>query len=533
MKKNIFIVLFCCFLGGLLNSCADELDIKPTSELENEFFETELRVQQGVGACYAAITNLYGPLLNDGGGVHKIMFLPGDDVTNQDTGNGDLEAFAGLNSSNGQVSTAWTRFYQIVYRTNFILEKLEEPSIKALYTREGLWDANKGEALFLRSWVFYKLWDWFRKAPIQNKRITTINDAVLPPSKDFEMLDKAISDLETAAQLLPPASYWATGTEKGRVFNESAYGLLVKCYVLRARYNNKNADDYRKAIAAFEKISTRKLVNFEDNFDYHFENNDESLFEFQASHTTLQDNAWLDNNFGGAVGQMGAMYHYSTEHWGNYVTGIYGPTKKLMNAFETGDPRKESTFSKDRTNVNGDVNVPNTNPWNKFDGFQLQKYVRPGKCWFETTWGISSTNNTRLIRYADVKLLAAEAYLQTGDQDKALAQVNDIRKRARESTNDGTISAVPANLPSVTINDIMDERFRELAAEEGIRWTDLRSWHAAGFINLGTWTAADFGYNYDAKNFEFKAPKHLLFPIPQKEMDTNPLMSASGNNPEY
>lgn len=59
---------------------------------------------------------------------------------------------------------------------------------------------------------------------------------------------------------------------------------------------------------------------------------------------------------------MGAMYHYSTSHWGNYNTGIYGPTKKLMNAYEEGDPRKENTFANYTTNVNGDVNIPGA-PW--------------------------------------------------------------------------------------------------------------------------------------------------------------------------
>jgi len=529
MKRNI-IFLLCATLVGLFTSCADQLNIKPTAELETEYFETEYRVQQGVGACYAALTNMYGALLNNGGGVHNIMLLPGDDVTNKDSGNGDMEAFSGLNSSNGWVTTAWTRLYQMIYRTNFMLEKLDDPNIKALYQREGLWNANEGELLFLRSWAFYRLWDWFRKAPIQDKRITDLSDAILPPSQGFEMLDRAIADLETAATLLPNVDYWGDDTDKGRVFNESAYGLLVKCYVLRARYNNRSTDDYQKAITAFEKITTRKLVPFNDNFDYHFENNDESLFEFQASHAPTQDNAWLDNNFGGAVGQMGAFYHYSTDQWGNYLTGIFGPTKKLIAAYEDGDPRKRGTAS----NIPEDIFISNPDVgWPYFDGYQLQKYIKPGRSWFEPDWGINSTNNTRLIRYGDIKLLAAEAYLQTGNSASALKQVNDIRARARMSTDDGSVSPVPADLTSVTMDDIMNERFKELAAEEGIRWTDLRSWHAAGFIDLSKWTAADFGYNYDAANFEFDVNKHLLFPIPQSEMNTNPLMMAAGNNPGY
>lgn len=533
MKKNNFLIyILSSILLFAIPSCADELEINPTSELESEFFESEIRIQEGIMACYASLANMYGPLLNDGGGVHELLLLPGDDITHQDAGRGTFEAFAGLNSSNGKISNTWARLYQMVYRCNFILEKIEEEDVKAVYQTERLYEINKGEALFLRSWAFYRLWDFFRKAPLQDKRIRSIEDAILPPSEGFEMLDKAIEDLELAATILPVEDYWNAETERGRVFNESAYGLLVKCYTLRARYNKGSVEDYNKAISAFEKITSRKLVHFAENFDYNFENNSESLFEFQASHAIEQDNAWLDNNFGGAVGQMGAMYHYSTSHWGNYETSIYGPTKKLMDSYEEGDPRSELTAANYTTNVNGDVNVP-SGPWDKFNGLQLMKYVTPGRCWFEPTWGISSTNNTRLIRYGDIKLLAAEAYLKTGNQNKALEQVNDIRERARESTKDGSVATAPANLTSVTIQDIMDERFIELAAEEGIRWSDLRSWHAAGYINLATWSAADFGYNYNESNFELEIPKHLLFPIPQSEMDRNPLMAASGNNPGY
>lgn len=534
MKKYRFIyfAVGIMLFAGLLNSCSKELDIKPTSELESEYFESEQRIQEGIGACYASLSNLYGPMLNIGGGIHEILLLPGDDIRPSDAGRASLEAFSGLNSTNGQVSVLWSRLYQMIYRTNFILEKMEEEEVQSVYTTPGLYEINKGEALFLRSWAFYRLWDFFRKAPLQDFRIYDISEGLLPPSEGFQMLDRAIEDLESAAELLPDEEYWDLESERGRVFNESAYGLLVKCYTLRARYNNANPDDYQKGINAFEKIKTRELVHFANNFDYHYENNKESLFEFQASHAVDQDNAWLDNNFGGGAGQMGAYYHYSTDHWGNYMTGIFGPTKKLIEAYEEGDPRKELTFANYTTDVFGDVSRPGQ-AWDRFGGYQLMKYVKPGRAWFEPTWDISSTNNTRLIRFADIKLLAAEAYLQTEQQTEALNQINDVRERARQSTEDGSISEIPVNLTSISMQDIMDERFIELAAEEGLRWTDLRSWHAAGFIDLSTWSAEDFGYNYNSADFKFDVNKHLLFPIPQREMDTNPLMASSGNNPGY
>jgi tetratricopeptide (TPR) repeat protein len=515
----------------LLNSCEDRLDIKPTAELESVYFETEDRVQRACGSMYAGLTNLYGPLLNHGA-PHNLWLLPGDDICNDGTGNSDFEAFSPLNGANNRVAVVWDRYYQIIARANFVLDKLEDPSIQAVYVTPGLIDNNKGEALFFRSYCFYKLWDYYRKAPIQENRITQISDAYLPPSSGFEMLDKAIADLEKAVDLLPaswPAKY------KGRVFKDSALGLLVKAYTMRACYNNKNTDDYQKAIAAYEKITTRHLMpNFGQNFDYRFENNDESIFEFQASHAPTQDNAWLDNNFGGDVGQMGAQYIYWTAYWGNYASGTFGPSDKMIAAFNPADPRRDETFRLSTKVVDLGGWWWTTFLWGKFQNYHMVKYINGdrGDC-LEETWSISSANNTRLIRFADVKLCAAEAYLATGKADKALKEVNDIRERARKSTADGSEAAVPAAYASVDIQKIMDERFIELCGEEGHRWTDLRRWHAAGYINLGTWSATDFGYKYEAENFDFDVNKHLLYPIPISELDRNPLMAASGNNPGY
>jgi hypothetical protein len=148
-------------------------------------------------------------------------------------------------------------------------------------------------------------------------------------------------------------------------------------------------------------------------------------------------------------------------------------------------------------------------------------------------WQIGSNNNPRLLRLADVKLCVAEAYLATGDIADALAQVNDVRERARNSVSPA--SDAPAALMAITMDAIMNERFLELAGEDGHRWSDLKRWHVAGYINLANWTANDFGFpaEYDASLFKFDVNKNLLFPIPTDELNSNPLMAASGQNPGY
>lgn len=538
MKKirKILVVSILALGTFIVTSCADEyLDVPVRDQVSSNYFNNEGKVQRGIGGIYAELANIYSANLGTGYigrgiTIHPYWLLQGDDLTNSGNTNAAYEAFSGFSAGDDRNAMMWQRYYIIVNRSNFMLEQIEVSA--DVYETDGLKDFNRGEALFMRAWAHMKIWERWRRGPLVNEWIKSLETAANPPSDGFEMLDAAIEDLEEAATLLPDS--WDI-INKGRVFKNSAYGLLVKAYVLRANHADNYAGgdrsgDYGRAITAFESIdgseNTIVGVHFGENFDYRTENNPESLFEFQAS-INNSENPWLDNDYGGGNGALGAYYGYFTDHWGNYGSGggSVGPTDKLMNAFDPLDPRLAETIG--------------TYSWGRFGGNQFIKYINGergnllddkdgrGCC------GISSGVNTRILRLADVKLAAAEAYLQTGDAPEALVQVNDVRERARFSTIDGSEAAEPADLGAITMQDIMDERFLELAGEEGIRWDDLRRWHAAGFINLANWTAGDFSYPNPADQFGFKVDTHLLFPIPAEELETNSLMRQAGNNPGY
>lgn len=513
MKKKYIICSILFFT--IFNACDKNLDIEPTKELESGYFLDEQRVKTGIVGVYAKITDLYG--YNANNPPHRLWLLPGDDLRSNNPY--EKDTFKGLNGADGDINFVWDRLYQLNSRASTMLQKIDEEV--DVYTTDGLADYNRGEMLFIRSWSFFKLWTWWGKAPIIVERIQDLGDVYSEPSQGTEMLDKAIEDLEIAAQLLPES--WPT-VENGRVTKDAANGLLVKCYVTRACYSGGIAADYNKAIAVFDRISaSRQLTaHFGENFDYRFENNSESLFEFQASLKTAE-NPWLDNDFTQSVGTMGAFYKHFENNFTNQGA-LVGPTEKLVDIFDPGDPRITETF------------IPiEDNAWSFNGGYKMVKYVNGERNQFAGIANINSINNTRILRLADVKLLVAEAYLQTDQTSMALKQLNDIRKRARFSTSDGTEAAEPADLDSVTMQDIIDERMRELVGEEGIRWNDLRRWHKAGYIDLGTWSKTDFGMgaDYDDALWGFEVGTHILMPIPIQELDNNPKMLESGQNPGY
>jgi hypothetical protein len=340
------------------------------------------------------------------------------------------------------------------------------------------------------------LWNLFGTAPVDTIVVEEESQFNIPSSSGVQLLDQVITDLTRAATLLPTQPW--DDLNKGRVTANSAHALLGKALLFRANATG-NAADYQAAVTAFNNIQGAVLVpNFADNFSVDAENNDESLFEFQAGVNIIdQDqNGWLAND-ACDCGVTGTYYQMFYDGAGTYMAGgRYDATNKLVAAFNPDDPRVPYT-----------VNLGDR---------KVLKYVQDGDA---LDGAVPSVNNHRIIRYADVLLLKAEAVLQSnGNPADAIALINEVRTRARNMGG----GSVPANLSTsetdkATIMEwIMDERFRELAAE-GHRWFDLRRWHLAGFITLDN----DFFSSNNAADMAFD--QHFMyFPVPTNETDVNP-----------
>ncbi len=190
--------------------------------------------------------------------------------------------------------------------------------------------------------------------------------------------------------------------------------------------------------------------------------------------------------------------------------GFNIPTSDLANAFEPNDPRKDATIIfRGETTPQGNF-IPNTVPNPMYN----QKSYVPFNHPLNQTCNEGAEQNVRVIRYAEVLLMNAEAANESGQTSLALASLNAVRARARGSN---PISV----LPPVTTTDqvqlrsaIWNERRYELAMEFDRYFDVIRQGRAATVFGPKGWTA-----------------RNEVWPIPQNEIDIS--AGVLTQNPGY
>jgi len=252
-----------------------------------------------------------------------------------------------------------------------------------------------------------------------------------------------------------------------------------------------------------------------DGFRYIFsvegDNSPESVFEIQF----IQDDLQYTHTRAGSLIQWVTARYYKTGPSTQALTPYWGlgwPNQVLVDVFDPDDPRLQTTVAEegDSVELSGGVLEPIS-----FDncptGYYQKKYELSAQQFADYTSGHGwqkSPYNFKLIRYADVYLMGAEAAFMLSNNTTAREYINKVRERARMCGGEGNL--VPADLTSVIFQDIVDERRRELACE-GRRFWDLVRWNLATQYIGGTHTA-------DGVAIQFQSPKNDFMPLPAEEV---------------
>lgn len=489
MKNKIAILgVASALFAVILAACSDQLDqdVNGVSSIDT-FYATDDDAQLAIVATYDMLTadNLF-----DWASPTFIKTLPSDEGTAGGGGETDQPRYQALDdfnwdSANPAIQATWQVNYYGIFRANMIVENLEPEN-----------DLRKriiGEAKALRAYFYLELVTQFGDLPLILKGLdpTEFNQSRVPKAEIYAQIE---SDLNDAANVLPHKSEYSAA-DQFRMSKGTAYSLLGKALLHQEKYS--------AAADAFDNVTGYSLVeNYGDVFTAAQEFGSESILEASFSSQVPYDwnYPWgtrFENNL--HVQLMGARAGSTPELGLIAGWGFNYPSEKLWDAFNAmGDTeRRDATmFSEEQylTYKSTDPNFDGSTWWD-YNGYFRLKY---GSFDAETNQDgapkeLNYGTNWRLIRYADVLLMSAEAKLQSGDAAGALDDINEVRGRA----NLGDLS-------SVTMADIRAERFLELAFE-GHRYFDLMRWGetVANAELSGIEHGEDFDYD-----------KHKVFPIP-------------------
>ncbi len=495
MKKSILYSVLLAFVLLSTTGCKKFLDKEILGNYpETEFYQTQEQAILAINAAYRPLAFytsqnrlwVFGDVASDdadeGGN-------PGDQADI-----GLIDEF-NITPINGNLEYQWAQYYEGITRCNIVLEK-----IPPIVMDEALKSRILAEARFLRSWYYFTLINIFGDVPLVLELLNA-DQLQIPQSPVQTIFETVIEpDLLAAAADLPVVY---SGTDVGRATSGAATALLAKAYLFQKKWD-------LAASAAGEVIASGQyslMPVYSQNFNANYKNNMESVFEIQ--HLSGQD------PFTGNV--LNQWFAPSID--GGY--SFNAPTQDFVDEFEKTsegiyDPRLDYTVGRDSMPwFNGEIFNEDWSP----TGYLTRKHQQPFLEVPISLKGDGSINYVS-IRYADVLLWQAEALNEMGVTSEALAPLNQVRKRARESYLFDNLfpgfGSVPAGLlPDVTTTSQTDLR----SAIQHERRVEL------GFEFHRYFDLIRYGETYatqalaDKSNFNYNVNKY--FPIPQSERDRN------------
>ena len=475
MKKILYSVLTVLALVGT-TSCSDFLDDqKPQGVLDSDMVKDPSNVDNLVISAYAVFTTAED--------INSSFSMWNFDVRSDDaykggngTSDGDvfhqLEIEQGVLTTNWNINDMWVRLYNCISRVNSAISVLETTSDSYQLKAQRL-----GEMKFLRAYAHFLLKRLYKNIPfimdanLKQEDYNTLSNTEFTNDEGWQQI---INDVEYAYSVLPVKQ-----TDKGRPSKAAAAAFLTKAYLYKAyrqddpssnQVTSINREDLLKVIE-YSNPDIYSAGGFDLEADFHnnfrpetqYENGVESIWAMQYS-----------INDGTKYGNLNWSYGLIVPNIPGVTDGgcdFYKPSQNLVNAYRTdadGHPFIDTFNNKDYDltqdadprlfltvgltglpyEFNSKYMMDASSTWSRSDGpygyyVTLKQNVDPdcGYLVKGSWWG--TPMNRIVFRYADVLLERAEAYAQLNETGEAIKLVNEIRKRAKQST--GMIANYPSD----------------------------------------------------------------------------------------
>ena len=505
--KNIIIRTAIAGLAIMVmgTGCKKFLDQEVPGRLtEESYYKTDQDALEANAAIYDLMQAHYN---SQWVSMYMVKTLLSDESNAGGSGPGDQEAYQALDNFNHDADNAavlgtWRISYATIYRANKVINNVipENDLRKRLVA----------EAKVIRAYSYLDLVSLWGNVPLITGDILPSQYTKTPRAAKADVYNQIVKDLQEAIVDLPLKSAYSLA-EQYRVSKGTAQSLLGKAFL----YQEKWAE----ALAALEQVIQSNQYGLEPSIGKVFsqagEFGRESIFE--VNYTNARNYNWGNfpwdwqpesNIHIQLMGPRGDFYTKAPTDSLLAGWGFLPARKEMYDAFvAAGDQvrRRNTVMSVDELKaMGGNWTQPNAYD---FEGYFQRKY---GSFVTQTSTSggdvgeLNYGTNWRLLRYADVLLMAAEAAYRAGNEGKARDYLNAVRNRS----NLGSISPTGTALFQAIVN----ERHLELAFE-GHRFIDLVRWGLA---------AQELG------PLGFQAGKHEVLPIPSQDIRTAGL--AQNNN---
>ena len=569
MKKILYSVALAACCMGTMTSCSDFLDASNKSNVTaKQSFATKEGLNNLVNDAYQHLQNVYAaPLFTSCFSAGTDMYADARNKMNE-----ALNTYETLTPENSDIKNLYTYLYSGIRAANSVSYYAQTAQVDDKTKSQLI-----GEARVLAAYEYYLLVNNFGGVPIMKDFLTTA-DTGYPKSSAADVYAYIISELEDViSKNVLQASTATKGG--GRISQETAKAILAKTYLSAAWDLNKQDYFSKAAALADEVIAGRKLTTpFAKLWkaDGSGDDNEEFLWDVEydlatANNTTSGGTEWSGyycNYLGGNednikattssyVPTLYALHCFKkgdqrydatfmkelpdinkgnaagTGYWTWYKNGeslVGKPVTRYYSAWYETDADFEAWKAIDPANRANTYRIPmdsQSKEAQNMDGRDMEYYDNQQLVYgsspckkFDDSKTAKTEKNTcyrdiHIITLPEMYLVAAEAYLKAGVNDKALARLNEVHQRA----------GLPALTGTVTIDDILDENACENFGNEA-RWMDLR--------RTQTLVTRCTKYNHEMGDKAAQyIGKKLLRPIPQAAIDANDKLTLADQNPGY
>lgn len=505
MKKLYLSVLAVSAL--LFGSCSDFLDVQPEgSAITNAYFTND---QQAIDA----IDGLYKPLHKETVFGRDLFWEQGAacDIVWGRTRNFNSLATLSYTGDEEPLRNSFDTFYQVMSRANWIIKQLLDKE-----TRTELSDVEKrslGEAYFMRGMthflVAYRYGTDKQGVPFMRyEDFEGEYDNSIPPQQPTVMDNYRliIEDMDSAIEYLPKFEEY-TEDERGRAHQAAAVAYKAKVYAYWATWDESQWNNVITMVGLLETEYGRDLAQ---TFD--------ELFSSDFADYWNAEYIWSIPSTGGVNGGGSDFPGVVLENKGWGVYNGWGQIKPTLDIYEemakdgAGNDRLVRSileYNQEFQFFGETMRFASSSDLEA--GFQVNKYMDPFKYANAIADGYVNPNgdwptarvNFPLIRFAEMLLFRAEAYIMTNQPELALSDLNRIRERSNLTLLDHT----------PTMTDLYHERRCELAFEFTDHLFDLKRWHRSSNSEIKALAEKELNSRPRVRNYEDRTSPTSAFTI--------------------